>query len=180
MSPSTWFCRQHHSRQPSSWLKPNSSSTYSHDQIDSNLAQTQPKNHWNIPQNPTLNQIKLKPIFNLFDFSETQPFNFCPLRCLKYFKQVRISFKIIYYSLTFAGIIFATIEKPNDYSEGRFKITQVSQFQLRVVTTGLNPAINPTQKWIWRIEVSDDATLAIYRPKIGHFWVVESVKSSEI
>ena len=42
----------------------------------------------------------------------------CEYNDLKYFKQVRISFKIIYYSLTFAGIIFATIEKPNDDSEG--------------------------------------------------------------
>ena len=35
-------------------------------------------------------------------------------------------------------MIFATIEKPNDYSEGTFKITQVSYYQLRVATTGLN------------------------------------------
>ena len=97
-----------------------------------------------------------------FDLSATQPFNFDPLRCLKYFKQVRISFKIIYYSLTFAGMIFATIEKPNDYSEGTFKITQVSYYQLRVATTGFNAEngylcelrftqpwfqINPTLKW---------------------------------
>ena len=98
----------------------------------------------------------------LFDLSATQPFNSYPLRCLKYFKQVRISFKIIYYSLTFAGMIFATIEKPNDDSEGTFKITQVSYYQLRVATTGFNPEngylcelrvtqpwfqINPTLKW---------------------------------
>ena len=80
--------------------------------------------------------------------------------------------------MTFAGIIFATIEKPNDYSEGTFKITQVSYYQLRVATTGLNRTLNLNQTQIifCLLEVSKDATKPIYRPKIGQLRVEESVK----